>query len=80
MATMNVSLPDQMKLWVEQQGQGGRYSNSSDYIRDLIRQDQDRAAKIRKMQELVTEGRDSGISEHSMSDIRELARKQADIL
>lgn len=76
MATMNVSLPDQMKNWVEQQGQGGRYSNSSDYIRDLIRQDQDRAAKIRSMQKLVAEGINSGISKYSMADIREHARKQ----
>lgn len=79
MATMNVSLPDQMKNWVEQQGQGGRYSNSSEYIRDLIRQDQDRATKIRKMQELVNEGRDSGISQKPMSEIRADARKQAGI-
>lgn len=60
MATMNVSLPDQMKDWVEQQTQGGRYSNASDYVRDLIRRDQDRAAKIAAMQRLVDEGLASG--------------------
>lgn len=42
MATMNVSLPDQMKTWVEAQAKDGRYSNASDYVRDLIRRDQDR--------------------------------------
>ena len=36
MATMNVSLPDGMKHWVEQQAQTGRYSNAGDYVRDLI--------------------------------------------
>jgi len=41
MATMNVSLPDPMKEWVEKQIGGGLYSNASDYVRDLIRQDQD---------------------------------------
>ena len=41
MATMNVSLPDPMKEWVEDQVGGGLYSNASDYVRDLIRQDQD---------------------------------------
>lgn len=41
MATMNVSLPDPMKDWVEAQAQTGRYSNASDYVRDLIRRDQD---------------------------------------
>ena len=43
MATMNVSLPNAMKQWVEQQAQSGRYSNSSDYVRDLIRRELDRA-------------------------------------
>lgn len=60
MATMNVSLPDQMKGWVEQQTKGGRYSNASDYVRDLIRRDQDRATKIAAMQRLVDEGLESG--------------------
>ena len=40
MATMNVSLPDAMKEWVEGQAGTGRYSNASDYVRDLIRRDQ----------------------------------------
>jgi antitoxin ParD1/3/4 len=31
MATMNVSLPDPMKAWVEGQAKTGRYSNTSDY-------------------------------------------------
>lgn len=77
MATMNVSLPDPMKHWVEAQARTGRYSNASDYIRDLIRRDQERLDKIAEMQRLVTEGLDSGISSHSMSDILKAARKQA---
>ena len=63
MATMNVSLPDPMKEWVEAQTKGGRYSNASDYVRDLIRKDQDRNDKIAAMQRLVTEGLESGIAE-----------------
>lgn len=63
MATMNVSLPDPMKEWVEAQTKGGRYSNASDYVRDLIRKDQDRNDKIAAMQKLVTEGLESGVAE-----------------
>ena len=40
MATMNVSLPDPLKRWVEDQVKGGQYANVSDYVRDLIRRDQ----------------------------------------
>ncbi|MEM1038009.1 MAG: type II toxin-antitoxin system ParD family antitoxin [Pseudomonadota bacterium] len=79
MATMNISLPDQMKGWVEKQAEAGRYSNSSDYVRDLIRKDQERADKIAHMQALVTKSLDSGISDQSLSDIRAAARKKAGI-
>ena len=74
MATMNVSLPDPMKDWVEAQARTGRYSNASDYVRDLIRRDQERAAKIARMQQLLTEGLESGISTESMDDIAAAAR------
>lgn len=57
---MNVSLPDPMKAWVEDQARGGRYANASDYVRDLIRRDQDRQQAIVELQALVTEGIESG--------------------
>lgn len=63
MATMNVSLPGPMKAWVETQTQAGRYSNASDYVRDLIRRDQDRQAAISELQQLVDEGIASGTPE-----------------
>jgi len=75
-ATMNISLPDPMKDWVERQSKGGRYSNASDYVRDLIRRDQERAEKIVRMQSLVTEGLESGIGDRSMAELREAARAQ----
>ena len=60
MATMNVSLPDQMKAWVEEQARGGRYGNASDYVRDLIRRDQERADAIAELQSFVDEAIASG--------------------
>ncbi len=77
MATMNISLPDPMKQWVEAQAETGRYSNVSDYVRDLIRREQERGDKIAHMQRLVDEARASGISDLTMSDIRALALKHA---
>ena len=79
MATMNVSLPDPMKDWVEEQARGGRYSNASDYVRDLIRRDQDRAAKIAAMQALVAEGLGSGVASETMDDVLTEARKRAGV-
>lgn len=69
MATMNISLPDPMKQWVEAQTKDGRYANSSDYVRDLIRRDQIKADKIAAMQRLVDEGRASGLSDKTPRQI-----------
>ena len=70
MATMNISLPGPMKAWVEEQAKSGRYANTSDVVRDLIRREQVKAEKIANMQRLIDEGRASGISEMTMADIR----------
>jgi antitoxin ParD1/3/4 len=77
MATMNVSLPDAMKRWVEEQAEGGRYSNTSDVVRDLIRREQIKAEKIANMQRLVDEARASGISDRTMEEIMADARRRA---
>lgn len=73
MATMNVSLPDAMKAWVEAQAESGRFSNASDYVRDLIRRDQDRQAKIAHMQRLVTEAIESGEGARTINELRAAA-------
>jgi antitoxin ParD1/3/4 len=74
MATMNVSLPEPMRYWVEAQAKTGRYSSASDYVRDLIRRDQERVDKIAELQKLITEGIESGISTQSLDDLLKLAR------
>jgi antitoxin ParD1/3/4 len=75
MATMNISLPDQMRTWVEEQVRSGRFSNSSDYIRDLIRRDQDRAEGFARLESMIEDGWQSGISDRSLEEIREDARR-----
>ena len=76
MATMNVSLPEGMKDWVEGRAETGRYSNASDYVRDLIRRDQERAEKIAAMQRLIDEAEDSGVSSSSMDEILAAGRRR----
>ena len=71
MATMNISLPDQMKAWVEAQTEDGRYANASDFVRDLIRKEQVKAEKIAVLQEMVRVGVESGVGAMSMEDLRE---------
>lgn len=78
MATMNISLPDPMKAWVEAQSKDGRYANSSDYIRDLIRREQINAGKIANMQRLVDEAYASGFSDKTIDEI--FAEVRAEVL
>jgi antitoxin ParD1/3/4 len=42
MSTMNVSLPDELRAFVDEQVTDGRYGSTSEYVRELIRRDQDR--------------------------------------
>lgn len=69
MATMNVSLPDMMKDWVDAQIESGQYASSSDYVRDLIRKDQVAREKRALLQAAITEGLESGVSKDDLEAI-----------
>ena len=77
MASMNISLPGPMKDWVETQTSSGRYDNASEYVRDLIRHDQDRTSRIATMQKLVDEAFESGPGDKSLEDIWAAAKALA---
>ena len=55
MQTMNISLPDQLKEFVDEQVGSGRYSSVSEYVRDLIRDDEKRKAQ-EKLEAMLMEG------------------------
>ena len=74
MATMNVSLPDPLKEWVEAQLKTGRYANASDYVRDLIRRDQEAKEPLIAALE---KGAASGISPRTIGGIWRSAKKKA---
>lgn len=69
MATMNVSLPDLMKEWVEEQIKTGHFSNASDYVRDLIRRDHEYRDRREMLIKALITGENSGESERSIEDI-----------
>ncbi len=71
MATMNVSLPEEMKAWAEAQTADGRYANVSDYVRDLIRRDREYREEVEALRAAIKVGRDSGISSRTLDDIWE---------
>lgn len=78
MATMNISLPDAMRDWVESQLETGLYANNSDYIRDLIRKDQQRTQKLMQLQQAIVAGIESGdAGALDMQAIKQKARVKA---
>lgn len=80
MATMNVSLPDQMKAWVERQADQRRYSNVSDYVRDLIRRDQERQDALGLLQAAIAEGVESGAPQPFDAEAFKLRMRQRHVV
>jgi antitoxin ParD1/3/4 len=56
MATMNISLPDELKQFVDQQVAEHAYGSSSEYLRELIRHQRD----VEKLRGLLLDGASSG--------------------
>lgn len=66
MATLNISIPNEMRQWIDQQITSGHFANASDYIRDLIRHNQSEKEAIRMA---LVEGEISGESSLTVADI-----------
>ena len=69
MTDINVALPDQMKAWADSQVAAGRYVSIDDYVRDLLRRDEDKSRKVARLQAMVDEERSSGIDPRPWREI-----------
>ena len=54
MATLNISMPDEMRAFIETRVRMGEYQSASDYLSDLVRRDHE------ETENLLLEGIDSG--------------------
>ncbi|MFC4308253.1 type II toxin-antitoxin system ParD family antitoxin [Steroidobacter flavus] len=71
MTTLEISIPDDQQEWVAAQVAAGRYANASDYIRELLRRDQQG-----QLQLALIDGERGGVSERSASDVARQARQR----
>jgi antitoxin ParD1/3/4 len=55
-----ITLTEQQDRWVKAQIEAGHYTNDSEYIRDLIRREQERSAEIEAIRTALIEGETSG--------------------
>ncbi|TCU20053.1 antitoxin ParD1/3/4 [Rhizobium sullae] len=74
MSTMNISLPDQLKSFVDEQVAGRGYGTSSEYIRELIRRDQDRLVLRRLLLDGASSAQTEPVDEHYFNSLRDRAR------
>lgn len=56
---MSFALPEALRSYVDQRVRSGQYGNTSEYLRELIRRDQEEQAK-KRLRELIEEGLMSG--------------------
>ena len=74
MGTMNISLPDTMKAYVDQRVSQDGYSTSSEYVRELIRRDKDRS----QLRAMMLVGLESPVTGEADAVYFQSLRKQVD--
>ncbi|MCK9490178.1 MAG: type II toxin-antitoxin system ParD family antitoxin [Xanthomonadales bacterium] len=78
MATMNISLPDELKQFIDSQVAEGGYTSSSEYLRELIRKQRD----VESLRSLLLDGFNSApthvVDDSFVAEIRAIAEDRAD--
>jgi antitoxin ParD1/3/4 len=62
MSTMNISLPEELRSFVDSQVSGGDYTSSSEYVRELLRKEKDRV----RLRRLLLDGMESELIDEPM--------------
>ncbi|PZT90222.1 MAG: type II toxin-antitoxin system ParD family antitoxin [Citromicrobium sp.] len=71
MATIRktITLSDSQDAWIKRQIARGAFTNDSEYIRDLVRRDQEGQDRLARLREAIAEGIGSGVSDRSLDAI-----------
>lgn len=74
--TMSFALPETLRAYIDERVRTGEYGNTSEYLRDLIRRDQQEQAGVR-LRDLIIAGLESGparpLNRRLISELREKA-------
>lgn len=72
MPQLNISIPPALKSWIDQRIAEGRYASASDYMRDLVRRDQESEPDDSEwVKAMLAEGLASGIIDKDPRDVIE---------
>lgn len=79
MATIRktITVTKQQDKWIKAQIKNGGFTNDSEYLRDLLRKDQDKHAEFLALRAELQKGLDSGISNRTFDEIWEEGRQEA---
>jgi len=75
MATMSISLPEELKQYAEKKAKGGDFSTPSDYVRSLIRDDKE--ASWDRLEKMLLQGLNSGESIVDSKESRQFLKTEA---
>ena len=79
MQRKTITVTKQQDSWIKSQVESGQYGNDSEYLRELIRHDQEYKNKIELLRSALIAGEKSGISERSMTDILNDAKERHNV-
>ncbi len=72
-----ITLTDKQDQWIKTQITAGGFTNDSEYIRDLVRRDQEQNAQFLALKQAIQEGLDSGVSNKTVGEIWEEAERRS---
>ncbi|MEO6699791.1 MAG: type II toxin-antitoxin system ParD family antitoxin [Paraperlucidibaca sp.] len=74
-----ITLTEQQDHWIKGQIKSGHFGNDSEYIRDLIRRDQQSQERVAMLRQALKEGESGGIAKPlNMPDIKAFARARSE--
>jgi len=73
---MSFALPDELRRYIDDRVRSGEYGNTSEYLRELIRRDQQHVAE-RRLRDLIADGLDSGDSRPATDEVIDEIRQRA---
>jgi antitoxin ParD1/3/4 len=71
-----ITFTEQQDQWIKAKIAGGQFTNDSEYIRDLVRRDQEKNAELEMLRAAIIEGEQSGVSDRTPEDIRKAVRER----
>lgn len=72
-----ITLTDKQDQWIKTQITAGGFTNDSEYIRDLVRRDQEQNAQFLALKQAIQEGLDSNVSNKTVGEIWEEAERRS---